>query len=742
MPGDGDEGGEGGTPPPIQPGDILKPIGGKISGMKITEGVNIFARDVNARVFNNENELSKISMSIGDISGTLDTILAKVAKLDKIERDMADFKTTVRDEMATSTNSGLKSVILVLSSQLDELRHDSFSAVDTLREQINEKLESKFVDMSLAGADRNSKKCTSLVKEKLANLGSERSVPNLGDLNKGVVTSEHKYSPTSNRQLFNSVGREEMSFSGNNTNIEYVVDGNEYVCANDGSVDNVLDYGMAKTPQFRQNFKLPIEQNFQIFSNAIEINFDTDAQRMFEILPRISRKHYDAGVPAHKIAEYSERRGKDLATLSKDFIANNMIETFDEWIRNFWRLCVRLCIESPVDIKFCAYERLDVSSKLICGDNLEPDKCSNMSVYLYFGKLRRAILPLNDISSARLAYQSFKQNSLALDVFFEKKLNLFKRCFDKDIRTNDYLDFYQQLCKDLSNKSLANDARKIKKIDLTDTNGFRKELIDLGQCIYEGILCHQIDDEQDVTLCTQGMLNNLNINLDTNDKVVAQTDESNYEYDNSEEFWNNENQYSQKFPTDFERTVSNDEIVYDPNSIEHSVCAAQNDKGKCFYCFSDQHLLRDCDKLMRKEPPHPNSMYSPQNLKSQSDRPFITSNNNNSQFRKQNTTFSQNNAYRPNRGYYSNSSNNKGARSNFKRGASNAYPRGGYRGSYTFSPSYNRRPYPNYNNNKNSTNQVSINDDKNESNLVEPNTIGQLVNEDEILIKSLTDWGF
>ena len=137
---------------------------------------------------------------------------------------------------------------------------------------------------------------------------------------------------------------------------------------------------------------------------------------------------------------------------------------FDEYLVDFWRACVRLNIENHMTIKYAIFDHLDAVSKTLCSDTLDPGNCADMSVFAYFAGLRGILLPLNDLSSARMAYATFVQNDLTLDLFFENKYSLFKRCHDgNELKRNDYLDFLHKVCDSITNESLALEVRKMSK---------------------------------------------------------------------------------------------------------------------------------------------------------------------------------------------------------------------------------------------------------------------------------------
>ena len=183
------------------------------------------------------------------------------------------------------------------------------------------------------------------------------------------------------------------------------------------------------------NLYIPSDPQYQLCTNAIEHGFSDWS--VFKNFPMIEKKIYD-GVQRHKEIEFADRRNNELMTSTKEFDSKNVMDNFDEYLKGFWRSCVRLHIADHMAIKYSLFENLDAISKTVCSENLDPGNCSDWSVFRYFAGMRKVLLPLNDLSSARMAYTNFMQNDLPLDLFFEKKHSLFKRCHeDGDIRRHD-----------------------------------------------------------------------------------------------------------------------------------------------------------------------------------------------------------------------------------------------------------------------------------------------------------------
>ena len=373
--------------------------------------------------------------------------------------------------------------------------------------------------------------------------------------------------------------------------------------------------------------------------------------------------------------------------LPKHFDSTDLLYNFDDFLTDFWRNCVRLNIESDMVIKYAIFDHLDSVSKTLCTD-FSPEECKTKSVFHYFAGLRSHLLPLNDLSSAKLAYTNFVQNDLALDLFFEKKYSLFKRCNRDQIRKSDYQDFIQRVCDSLTNKRLAFEVRKL-SLDLACTNpqevnNFRTKLINLGETLFQSIACSQMEDLHKNTLITQSMLNTLSDSKVTVPETVAQADsyeERNQEYEDD---------------LDYNSYDLHGQIIFSPEELMECIAAAQNDNRSCYYCMKVGHIKPDCPDLKALKAPHPNSMYYPSNNKPYSNNRFPQ--NGTTQGHTQGYVRGSTNDYSANRiNNYQNSYNPKRSvtspRRPFQanRGGGRGYTtyRGYRRGSMSYSPSYN-----------------------------------------------------
>ena len=385
---------------------------------------------------------------------------------------------------------------------------------------------------------------------------------------------------------------------------------------------------------------IPLENRYQLVTNAIEGGFRDWS--VFKNFPMIERKYY-VGVQKHKEIEFADRRNNELMSSTKEFDSKNVMDNFDEYLKGFWRSCVRLHIADHMAIKYSLFENLDAVSKTVCSEHLDPGNCSDWSVFKYFSGMRKVLLPLNDLSSARKPYTNFLQNDLPLDLFFEKKHSLFKRCHEEgEIRRHDYLDFYQNICDTLSHKVLAVEVRKVSK-DLVDTDGaknlqdFRRKMINLGESLYQSSLSNQIDDLYKHTLITQSMTNNL-VGVENEKGVVGQTDGYN-EYLGQG--------YDSQDQGDYDEECS--QVMFDNDDCIAAIAVAENDMRACFWCFEQGHLIRDCEDIKNKKPPHVKSMY----YKSRNTKTNNAYSSNQAVFRNQPTSFgngSYNNSYGRGRG--------------------------------------------------------------------------------------------
>ena len=467
-------------------------------------------------------------------------------------------------------------------------------------------------------------------------------------------------------------------------------------------------------------FYLPSDSKYWLVSNAIELEFDKDAYKLWDKFSFIEKKIYDVTVKPEKMIEYTERRVGNLYSAVKDFDSKDLMGNFDDFLVSFWRNCQRLHIEDHMSIKYCIFEKLDSISKQLCALQLEPGKCHNYSVFKYFSELRKVLLPLNDLQSAKMAYSNLKQNSLALDVFFERKHALFLRCHNNDIRETDYYDFHQHLCDTFTHKGFAFEVRKlIKSLKLDDIEGLRKGVINLGETFYQSMISNQIDDAHKECLITQAMKNNV-LGDDINSKGIEYVAQVENPWEENGHFDQNDQGFEQGFEH-FDEGENHDGWYYENDFIEESICAATNDERSCYYCMATTHLIANCPDKQNRKPAHQNSLYHPSKLSSN----FRGYNSSNGSGYRSRGNGGRVGAYRGNRGSnynrgsitsqsyrgnnysnpnYSNPNVNRGAYNysnpNINRGAYNNsnVNRGGYRGyrsSSSYLPSYNKGNYGN-----------------------------------------------
>lgn len=459
----------------------------------------------------------------------------------------------------------------------------------------------------------------------------------------------------------------------NNVSSPLLVDNYDWVQGCDVDYDS---YGLDKV-----QFQVPGFEKNRIFTNAIELHPDDEVLRMIGRFPFIEKKIYSEGLMPHKVFEYCDKRNRELMTSVKDFDSSDVLTNFDEYLKGFWRNCQRLHVDDHMCIKYSLFEHLDTVSKTVCTNTLDPTKCQDISVYKYMSDMRKILLPLNDISSARIAFKNFNQKDMPLDLYFEKKLGLFKRCCDGELRSNDYLDFYQQFCDNLTHKNLAFEVRKmVKRIKITDLAIFRKNMIDLGETFYQSALSNQIDDENKECLITQSMVNNLKEGGVKVEVASVQKQTSELVAQTGEALSNNDNNL-------YGESENEDDLVFvDDSEFEEMICAAQHEIQSCFWCLENGHFLKDCTKLKAKQPAHINSRFHPLHNRQTSNQGFVN---------------------QPNfRGRFYGRAGAQGYR---RMGAS--YQRGGFRGNFrgngrgvSTSPYISRGGYGNYRGNYSSSN--------------------------------------
>ena len=129
---------------------------------------------------------------------------------------------------------------------------------------------------------------------------------------------------------------------------------------------------------------------------------------------------------------------------------------------------------------------------------------------------------------------------------------------------------------------------------------FRKRMIDLGETLYQSSLSNQIDDLYKHTLITQSMTNNL-VGVESEKGVVGQTDGYGDYLGQG---------YYQMDPEDANEENCN-QVMFDEEDFDSAIAAAENDMRACFWCFKQGHLIRDCEDIKNRKPPHVNSMYHP-----------------------------------------------------------------------------------------------------------------------------------
>ena len=393
-----------------------------------------------------------------------------------------------------------------------------------------------------------------------------------------------------------------------------------------------------------KGFLVPKQKDLQILSNAIEQEYDQDAYKMYNLLDRVVILKFPSNFDESKVFENKEKKVRELHSSTKDFDDKNPDLNFDDWLLDFWRQVTRLNIESHKAIKYAAFDKFSIDTKMILGQALVPGRCMNMSVYKYFSLLRKQLLPIADLSTARAAFLSLKQNSLSLDYYFEKKLHAFKRYIGvNDWREMDFVDFFQNFCKDLTHNALALEVRKlVSDTKIRDVALLREHIIRLGSVYHETIQCNQFDEQNDLSLVSKAMQELTH--TENKARIIAQAVEMDHE-----DPYGTEGYYYYDIDDEGYDYTEEGEFVASTDAIK---------TGLCHFCNKPGHFIRDCTELAKERA----------NIKPKANMPYQRFNNqtqyNPPPYQNRGQTYRmpyRGNNYRPRSSY-----NN--ARGNFERG--------------------------------------------------------------------------
>ena len=599
--------------------------------------------------------LESVSQSVDDVRKEMDKMDKKFDDLEKnLDKKFDDLDKKI-DKKIDKSDAKFQLALEEFTKKFDEL----YSRQNGVESKFNDLYsKQKEVESPVSGVDANA-----AVKEEIVDETEDERITRLVD-NRNKTKDEKDGEETkflTRPNLGTSTGKKEI--------ISVPEEG--FIVATSHQVEW---YGLNSCL-----FWLPADPKYGVSTNAIDINDVVDRTEpylLYQRYARVEKKFYAPGIADYKKLEFEERRNRELMQLPKSFDSSDLLINFDEYLEDFWRACVRLNIENHMAIKYALFDHLDTVSKTLCSETLDPGRCAHMSVYEYLAGLRGILLPLNDLSSAKLAYETFAQNDLTLDLFFEKKYALFKRCHAGNVlRRNDYWDFLHKICDSLTNKSLALEVRKMSKDikcnDHKQVMDFRKRMISLGETLFQSIASSQMEDYHKNTLITQSMLNTFK-DSSIKEQVAHIGSDSYAGYDENYGY----NCDTSGLPNyDSSLVQQQDQVDFGEDDWLVSIAAAERDTRSCFYCFQVGHLLVDCPDLKKRIQPHRNSLYHPANK-------GVNIQNSRANFSPNDANVRGTNNFRGN----SNSFRGNYNAQNFTR---SSYPsRGGFRGNYANRGSY------------------------------------------------------
>ena len=337
---------EGGYDPP-DPGDIFRPVTfikvKQKDGFVLREHMRLARAETNRLIaelntkFDKSFELYRNEQNVQftALEASINSMGSK-STLDELKDTLSTLKTSVLEQGVKLTAQGVQLTTqgVVQVNLSTDLQSVLTCVNDIPKIEYNQKLlinankEGKWVTDGFRDSNAASLKTDGIlnnVAKNLATLKIQQGTANLSGLNPNSNSYEPKFTPRAKEG--------EGVRLGSSFNPIFVGDNDVRV------MTETSDLNFAGLDPSK--FYLPSDSKYWLVSNAIELEFDKDAYKLWDKFSFIEKKIYHVTVTPEKMIEYTERRVGNLYSAVKDFDSKDLMGNFDDFLVSFWRNCQR-----------------------------------------------------------------------------------------------------------------------------------------------------------------------------------------------------------------------------------------------------------------------------------------------------------------------------------------------------------------------------------------------------------------